>query len=429
MMPLFRTFPKLLTLGAALTAFAGFAGACSEKSSPPGQACAAGQQIACDCLSGNKGVQICATDGKSYGACQCSSGAGGSSSVGGSSNVGGMLTSGGSGPSGGVGVALGGTSAGGTSAGGAMSGGAAGMAGAGGGPTDCNPIAQSGCLQGERCTWLGAAAPLRLGCVPNGTVALGETCVRAVGADEADNCAAGLRCGDELVCRKICDNATEGSCSANHLCTRTSSTPSPNGGSDPGVCLETCNPVTQVRDTDQAPACGSPNPGTPTRGCYGDIDTGFVCASAGNSANVAGSMPANGSLNSCAPGFQALLRSSSAPQSPIICVAFCAPAPTSSVQPGNAGGLLGSGHTCANRGASGECRYLFLLRDSFVPEPPTSLGNTLGFCFVPSNYQYDSDNDQVLDTPYPSCTTLAPTDVQAPLDGEPDNASGACAPI
>ncbi len=398
--------------------------ACDGGGGSPSSSCTPGQQIACDCLAASKGVQICAADGKRLEACQCSSGrSGGSNSGGGSGGstvVGGASSAGGAGPSGGIAAGLGGASTGGVSGGGA-----AGMAG---GPGVCKPVGQQGCLPGERCTWIGVDAGLRVGCAPNGTVALGETCVRAVGADGTDNCQAGLRC-DGLTCRKICDTSTEASCSANYLCSANSDTPSPDSGSSLGVCMDTCNPVTQVRNTDLAPACGSANPGTPTRGCYGHPDGGFVCASAGNAANVAGRTVASAYLNSCAPGFEPFLRSSSDPKSDLVCAAFCSPAPTSINAQANAGGLVGSGHTCADRGAPGaECRYLFLVQNTVDPQSPTSLGNTLGFCFTPSNYQYDTNNDQIPDTLWPSCTTLATTDIQTPLDGLPDNVSWGCAP-
>src|SRR3954467_9138582 len=87
----------------------------------------------------------------------------------------------------------------------------------------CNPLAQTGCNAGEKCTWvydLVSADGLQIlghvGCAPEGDKAVGAQCTRnAAGAQGWDDCTKTGFCkakrelvgpGGQGVCEQICDN-------------------------------------------------------------------------------------------------------------------------------------------------------------------------------------------------------------------------------
>lgn len=296
--------------------------------------------------------------------------------------------------------------------------------GGGGGPepavviTACDPTAQTGCSPGKKCTWLrvssGGSPTGTLACTPAGAVDEGATC--RFGADGAttgyDDCKAGLVCeastttsGASGTCSTICDPSSATSCTpSDTLACVAFSGYFASGAAAPtaGMCQAQCDPLTQVRLTDGAPACGSLDPLHPSRGCYGApsqgaLPTVFTCAVAGPSGNVSdvavGTSPA---LNACAPGFLPLLVEASG-SSVIICTALCEPTDTTLASHADPGGL--SPHSCADAGAGGthECRYLWFLEGDTTPTGRWS--NGLGVCFDYAQYVTD-----------PSCTTLTTTD-------------------
>jgi hypothetical protein len=83
----------------------------------------------------------------------------------------------------------------------------------------CDPVAQTGCADNEKCTWIRVTDTLgRLGCSPDGTVAAGADCTRGPNGDTTgyDDCAAGNLCV-EGVCRAQC---VDGACPSGSTCTR-----------------------------------------------------------------------------------------------------------------------------------------------------------------------------------------------------------------
>jgi len=296
----------------------------------------------------------------------------------------------------------------------------------------CNPLAQTGCGTGQKCAWFHVDSANGLGgngCAPAGAKAAGQACT--TGPDGAttgfDDCAKGLSCvGGE--CRTICDTSTEATCSAVQACSRYAGIFADSSGL--GVCDPTCDPLTQVRLTDGAAACGSPNPLAPTMGCYGlpsqdARTTRFMCASfpaaaADKTHRVPALGPVSGGayLNGCAPGYLPLLREATG-SSTTVCIALCSPLPVSL---GNTAGLGGQApHTCAAAGATGageECLYWWLLEGATTPV--STFSNGLGFCFDHTQYT-DGAGD-----PWPSCTTLATTDGNA--NGTPDWLEYGCGP-
>ena len=286
-------------------------------------------------------------------------------------------------------------------------GGAGGAAGTGGGSAICDPVAQTGCQASQRCTWIITSVTTgHNACIADGTVNVGGACAYGAPGETTgfDNCKKGATCLSGT-CRTICSKVPE-SCPGSYGCNHYEGAAfDPDGTLGIGVCDPICDPLTQTRLTDGAPACGSPNPSAPTLGCFGFPDRNFVCApiiSTTKTHNVPAGTPYT---NACAPGFEPLLLDMTGGTT-VICMALCKPADTSSSNPGNAAGLPGSGFTCPDRGAlaPAECRYWWWLENM-----SSQYRNTLGFCVDPTKYRYDSNRDMTPDTVWPSCTTLSPT--------------------
>jgi hypothetical protein len=296
----------------------------------------------------------------------------------------------------------------------------------------CNPVAQTGCSAGKKCTWIDTGgATGSMGCAPAGLVTEGGACTYgATGAQTGfDDCAGGLACLSGT-CTPLCDLGAATSCGATEACTRYSGFYERAGAAVAGLCQPTCDPLTQVRLTDGAAACGSPDPANPTRGCFGfPAGAGeasvFACAAVFPGAPVHGQVIAPPIyINGCAPGFEPLFRASNT-SSDVLCVALCAPAPTSTASPATPGGT--SPHACADRGAAGaECRYWWWVEDPAALASPVQ--NAVGVCFEPSRYTWDDDGNPLTpEVPLPSCAALEPVDTNG-IAGD-DASFWGCVPL
>jgi hypothetical protein len=83
----------------------------------------------------------------------------------------------------------------------------------------CDPIAQTGCIQAEKCTWLRSPKSCGpyAGCIATGEVLVGEACEIVLGAD---NCVKGAICSGGI-CKTICDHQADpaaSGCSAIEQC-------------------------------------------------------------------------------------------------------------------------------------------------------------------------------------------------------------------
>jgi hypothetical protein len=307
----------------------------------------------------------------------------------------------------------------------------------------CNPLTQTGCSTGEKCTWISDQEnpPIgHVGCAPEGGVggtpiALGGACTDPVaGPMGYDDCAKGTVClsGE---CKQICDvNGGAPTCDENHACTRYADFFEAGGTAVAGVCDPACDPLTQdLKIGTNKAACGSPTPAMPSKGCYGYDE--FSCAPTGMTSwpltdrqmprtNAAG----NPYLNGCAPGFIPLFYAMTG-STMTLCTGFCSalemdntPAHAGNAK-GNATALgklptaaaaVAGGATCeiASKGseASSQCKFMWpYLVDDATGELPLAfdqgpLRDTLGVCMAIAQFQYDSNNDMQPDAPYPSCT-------------------------
>jgi hypothetical protein len=339
----------------------------------------------------------------------------------------------------------------------------------------CDPIMQSGCATGEKCTWVRVAASTssqvgQLSCVADGTVDVNGACTYgAAGATTGyDNCKAGLICLASSrtdmaagTCASICDTTAAtgatGACAANYACGLYyhyfENTGDP--AQTTGLCDPTCNPLTQKRDYDSGANCGAPLDanGAATKACNGlpaaaGETSHFTCSSVLDPTKKSDAVAYDASiggiaLNACAAGYIPLLYDSSASaaaqdQMHIICVAFCLPGETDSTAKANANGV--APNTCAAAGAAAphECRYWWFLEgDANGAANMSQWSNGLGYCFNYTNYTYDGT---MLHPPrtatenQPSCTALSPTTktfddpTMGGMQMIPDNEFWGCAP-
>jgi hypothetical protein len=307
----------------------------------------------------------------------------------------------------------------------------------GGGPPDaaipdampaCNAFEQTGCAGGEKCTWVNIDSANDLGtiaCVPDGTVADGGACQYGADGETTgfDNCVAGEICISGG-CEPICTISPD-SCDANHSCQRyaglfTGATP------ELGACDPLCDPVTQeLLGTPPVAACGGTGTGiNATRGCYGVFDGNFSCAGvpgtvasnpgmyAGESDTAYGPATGGAYLNGCAPGYAPLLRNANDAAAPVVCMAYCRPAPTDNgANAANQGGQLASGFTCGDRNElTQSCEYFWVF-ETFDAATPPAHPDQIGYCWTPENYVGEWNGTGTGAIPWPRCNTVADSDV------------------
>lgn len=334
-------------------------------------------------------------------------------------------------------------------------------------PPSCNPLTQTGCDAGEKCTWINDQdnPPIgHVGCAPEGGVggtplALGAACTDPVaGPMGYDDCMKGTVCltGE---CKQICDvNGGAPTCDANHACSRYADFFESGGTAVAGVCDPGCDPLTQdLKIGTNKVACGSPNASMPSKGCYGFSE--YSCAPAGSTSwpltdrmmprtNAAG----NPYLNGCAPGFIPLFYEMTG-STKTLCTGFCSaleidnrpnigtppltPAQRAKGNPAALGKLplsaaaVAGDATCnadkKGSEASSQCHFLWwYLEDTSTGELPAVFDqgpyrDTLGVCMAISHFMYDSDMDMTPDTQYPDCATLPPR--SSSTTGDTDDAA------
>jgi hypothetical protein len=385
--------------------------------------CITGQVVACPGPGACSGSQTCQANG-TYGACTCG---GGTAGAGGS----GLGMDAGAGSGGGAGV--GGSTGGGGAAGGAAGGSESDAGGVDGPTISCDPVSQAPCGADQRCAWIttGPNGAGHSACRADGTVSAGGACTVLLSG--IDSCRRGTACVYGT-CKTLCGLSPD-TCTSGWACGNYVEVPfNPDGFGSTGYCDPTCDPITQARDFDRAPNCGSVSAQDPELGCYGVPNFPFTCGPAGDPAKRFGAVPQLAPdrrpyQNGCAPGFLPMFYSGTSNME-WICAATCEPGPTSSQSPANAQGRAGSAYTCPAKGAPAghECRYWWWLEDSDAANFPTPLGNTLGFCIDYASYRWDRDGNGTLEAPYPSCTSLSNTAYSYVNDWTDDVVWG-CAPV
>ncbi len=330
----------------------------------------------------------------------------------------------------------------------------------------CNPIAQTGCMANQKCTWIvdANANPTTMtaqighvDCVAVDATAVpdGMTCVPAMAgvSGGADNCAKGDVCISG-VCKQICDpqlasGAGAGACDTTHACLSYRGVFESTGISTAGACEVGCDPLTQQLATTKAEACGSADPTKPTGTCVpttGEFKS-FACAPAlTQSLTLTDRMTPLGDSrgffgNGCAPGFLPFFFEDGSGAMKTLCSGMCAPVKMDSTiyaadmamnpdinggDPNALGKLPGdmkaiAGHATCQIGVKGslsqaegteDCRFIWApLAISANQQNPTPVdtpyNNTLGMCFAYSKFiTVDTDNDKKPDAPEKSCKDL-----------------------
>ncbi len=211
----------------------------------------------------------------------------------------------------------------------------------------CNPVAQTGCTTGQKCTWLididGTATtpPIgHIGCAREGATAHGAACEDPVSSVDggADSCVAGDVCVSGT-CKQVCDpqlvgGGATGACPANTACSIYADVFESAGNSVAGVCEPTCAPLTQTLDAgDSTAACGSPDPAQPVATCVASAAfRSFHCAPTSSElyAKVDRKPPftdpgGNVYTNGCAPGFIPFYFEDASGAMQTLCTGLCAP--------------------------------------------------------------------------------------------------------
>jgi hypothetical protein len=310
---------------------------------------------------------------------------------------------------------------------------AAGADSLGGCAGPCNPLMQTGCGPGERCTWIvDSLMPQYVGhtgCAPIGTGDVGDACQFQPGTcGVQDTCKQGLVCGefygDMGTCKRICDQ--QGGfpqCDNQHSCV-TYADLFETGDSTPpvaGVCDRACNPLTDNDFDGSGPltkvgtTCGT----DPLVGCYGfpsfgdaprtefscgpDVHAGKNLRHRSTCTTETGCAPI--SDNSCNQGYVPVLKQS-ATISTTICAALCKP---KNCYMGNCGtndeNRLGEApHRCNSTdrvgtfdtSAGGEhCAYMWWFeRDTQGSLLRSPSSDTVGICYDRGKYNQ------------PACATL-----------------------
>lgn len=309
----------------------------------------------------------------------------------------------------------------------------AGCGGGDGGPTlidasvdaaqsECDPVAQTGCEAGNKCTWIKSGTP-HLGCAPSGAASIGRVCKRDA-ANGTDDCVAGGICSATGVCASICDPTAGCLTTANCVVEQTTI-------AEPyGFCQYTCDPLADNDFDGYAPVLSKTGTGCGSdvnRGCYGSPSRGtppvtsFECVW-GPGGYFHRTFPQTGNgvlyLNSCSPGYLPLLIERTG-SSTAICVAMCKPA---NCYAGNCGtndeNHLGlAPHRCNDIDRRGtfdtspgaeHCQFAwpYEVDAATMTFLKSVFSDTLGFCYDHSKYLYDSDGDNMRDSPTPRCADL-----------------------
>jgi hypothetical protein len=248
-------------------------------------------------------------------------------------------------------------------------------------PQLCDPVAQTGCGDGEKCSWevLSEDPPAgRSACVADGNVDVGGPCLRAMPGG-TDECRGASHCINGT-CTAICSRDPD-SCAAGTQCTlfenffddqvdNTTTPPTPLVG----ACMPICDPVMQTCPADQA--------------CFltdwdGEGTCGFVPGPAEASVqDTACFGPASGGcyLNGCARGFSTFFLNWVGVGFPSsLCVQMCTPATAGIgmldyIMGNPNGAVCGAYDVSAGEIANTECRFFSsVVGDANVPDP-------LGIC-------------------------------------------------
>ena len=233
----------------------------------------------------------------------------------------------------------------------------------------CNPVTNTGCMPGEKCTVITDPTTMLAvtDCAADGSVALGDPCM-VDATSGVDNCVAKSLCSGGN-CREICGSAPN-TCGASGECSQYGGLFDDVEGA--GLCSPSCDPVTQdcmgeegcfiVLATGVATCEGQNVDGTRGEQCSGPTDSPTACW-----------------VNGCAAGHLPFLDGPAGGRA--LCTPFCTPLPSDSTNAdanrlGDSAGTAcptvswGGGIDSANI----SCRYLGSIYSNVAAGP------TVGVC-------------------------------------------------
>ena len=216
----------------------------------------------------------------------------------------------------------------------------------------CDPVAQTGCNPGEKCTFVRDVenqADSRTFCRPDGSVQSGNVCTSDP-VTGLDDCVAGLFCGGGI-CAEICSMEPD-SCSSGYTCAGL-----PGLVDSPGVgyCEIICDPLSDLSGCSQGEACyivvflETSMCATP----WTTVTQGVACVY----------------INGCASGYSCVLPNLPVDSTGLECAFIC-------------DALQGGGPTCAE---GSEPSYTCVQINQFYPEYP-GLPDAWGMCVDPDEW-------------------------------------------
>ena len=303
-----------------------------------------------------------------------------------------------------------------------------------GNPSVCDPITQTGCSTGERCTWVQQTQSVGfVGCQPNGTVPAGGACMFGSAFPKTDNCEAGYACPGGT-CEALCDPNGSDSCGSNGTCTSYDAFYQVgNSPAEAGMCSPNCNPVVDNSfgsGADSIPPgsglCGS------NQGCYGGFSqtdpTTFSCAPELNTTVIHrttcdmtnGCAPDTTSVysNGCAQGYAAGYYPTTGATT-VVCLAYCLPQDCYQGTCGsnNLAQIGTAPHACAHSAIrvdpsytlnesspSNSCTYGWWFEEGSDGVVDSPFDNNVGICYDHAEYVLTGGDGS--GQAFPACDTL-----------------------
>lgn len=232
-----------------------------------------------------------------------------------------------------------------------------------GGPPDampgpCDPVTQTGCVTGQKCTYIQGTSN-HTGCATDGTTPIGGSCTSA----GVDDCVGGSYCqGGE--CVAICSTSPD-TCGSSAQCQLYANTF--DDRTNVGLCVSVCNPL-------DVTSCGSGEM------CALVISSGIATCQpvGGTSTSGASNCAANPGtqgcdcmyLNACNPGYGCLLVNDPSNPTGNVCAFFCDP---------TQGGAGPSCSSATGGGSNFSCRQLM----TFYTDA-TNVDPAVGLCIDPN---------------------------------------------
>ena len=236
-------------------------------------------------------------------------------------------------------------------------------------PTPCDPVGQTGCFAGEKCTYIiDSTTPLmgHTSCAPKGGVVSGGACTRDAGG--VDDCVAGYFCSGGT-CTEICSTSPN-SCGGTEVCTVFAGVF--DDRTDVGMCMPQCDPLNPSAVCPTGESCYLSLASAITSCVAPSLSDPITKTGAPNCNSNPGTQDCNCvTLNGCDAGFGCILLNDAANPTGNICAFFCDP-------------MNSGGPTCASgtgAGPSFSCRQIMSFYSDAMDVDPS-----YGMCVNPTTW-------------------------------------------